>query len=75
MVSPLPGKYGLGVWGWHMCTIENGMDGQRGSAVLHRELYTVFCDNLYGKTIWKRRVKGICVTEALCYLAEINTTL
>ena len=43
------------------------MIGQRGNAVKHRELYPTFCDNLYGKRIWKRMDVCICVTESLLY--------
>lgn len=37
-----------------MDTEVNGMIGQRGPAVGHRECYPVFCDPLCGKRIWKR---------------------
>ena len=30
-----------------------GMTGQWGPAIQHRELYPIFCDNLYGEKIWK----------------------
>ena len=42
---------GLGLWDWHMHTEVCGMIGQQGPAVWHRELYTVFCDNICGKRI------------------------
>ena len=42
------GQNGLGVWDWHMCI---GMTGQQEPAVQHRELYPIFCDNLFGKRI------------------------
>ena len=37
-----------GIWDWPMHTIVCGVDGQWGPAIEHRELYPVFCDNLYG---------------------------
>ena len=45
------GRDGLGVWDWHTRTEAYGMIGQQGSAVYHRELYPVYCDNLHGKRI------------------------
>ena len=47
-------KDGLGIWDWDMHTIVYGMDGQRGPAVQHRELYSIFCDNLYGEETLKK---------------------
>ena len=41
----------------------------------HRELYSKFCNSLYGKRIWKRMGMCICVTESLCCMSEMNTTL
>lgn len=48
-----------------------GIDGQSGLAVKHRELHPRFCDNLCGK---KMRVCP-CITESLCFTAEIITAL
>ena len=42
---------GLGVWDWHVYTVAYGMVGYHGPAIEHRELYPIFCDNLYGKRI------------------------
>ena len=42
---------------------------QQGPTVQHRELYSICCNNLYRKIIWKR--VSVCVTESLC----CNTTL
>ena len=42
---------GLGVWVWHMHIVVYGMDGQQGPAGQHREVYSIACDNLYGKRI------------------------
>ena len=41
----------LGVGDWHMHTVGDEMTGQQETAVQHRDLYPVFCDNLYGKII------------------------
>ena len=41
----------LKVGDWHVYTMVHGMDGQWGPAEQHRELYPLFCDNLYGKRI------------------------
>ena len=69
------GRDGLGVWEWHMYTVVNEMTGQWGPDIQHRELCTIYCDNLYGKRIWKRIDLCICITEWLCCMAEIITTL
>ena len=54
-------------------TMVYGIGGQQGPVVQHRELYQIFCDNLY----WKRPEKkmGICmyIIESLCCMAEITT--
>ena len=55
---------------WYMEWLASG-----GPAVEHRELYPIFCDNLYEKRIWKRIDMGICITESLCCTAEMITTL
>ena len=61
-------KFGVGI-----CTLIHGMDGQWGPAVEHRELYSIFCDNLYRKRTWKRMDTCICIFESLCCTAEIKT--
>ena len=43
------GENGLAVWDQHMHSIVYGIDGQLGPAEQHKELYSIFCDNLYGK--------------------------
>ena len=35
-------------------------------AVKHRDLYSILCDNLYGKRIWKRMDMCLCTTDSLC---------
>ena len=40
-----------------------------------RKIYSIFCKNLYEKEIWKRMDICICITNLLCCIPEINTTL
>ena len=42
------GRDGLGVLYWQMNIFVYRMDDQWGSDTQHREIYSVFCDNLYG---------------------------
>ena len=43
---------------------------KQGPSIQHRELYSISCN----KTITEKNMKNyICVTESLCYTAEINT--
>ena len=48
------------------------MDKQQGPTLEHRELYSVSCDKPNGNEYEK---EYICITESLCCMAEINTTL
>ena len=57
----------------HTHTTIYKIDNQEGPTVQHRELYSVFCDNLYEKRILKRL--SIRITESLCCTPETNTTL
>ena len=41
----------------------------------HRKLYSILCNDLYGKIILKRVDTCICVTESFCCMLETNTTL
>ena len=51
------------------------IDDQQGTAVEHRELYSIFHNDLYGKKKSKQRMNVcICVSDSLCYTAESNTT-
>ena len=56
----------LGVWDWRVHTAICKMDNQQGPTVEHRELCSIFCNNLNGKSIWKRIDTCICITESLC---------
>ena len=51
------------------------IDKQEGPTVQHRELYSIFYNNLDGKRIWKRMDICMCITESLCCTPETNTRL
>ena len=63
------------VWDWHAHNAIFKIDNQQGPTVQHRELCSIFCNNLNGKRIWKRLDTCICITESLCCTPETNTTL
>ena len=56
-----------------MQTIKYRMDKQQEATVQHKELYSISYDKPYGKKTWKKMCIGI--TESLCCIAEVNTTL
>ena len=58
-----------------MHTIFFKIDNQQGPIVKHRELFSIFYNNLDGKIILKRIDICICITELLCCTPETNTTL
>ena len=39
------GRDKLGVWKWHIHTTIYKIDNQKGPTVLHKRLYSVFCNN------------------------------
>ena len=43
-------------------------------SVLHSLFYSILCNNLYGKRIWKRIDICIFITKSLCCTPEANTT-
>ena len=45
------GRDKLGVWDSQIHSPIYKIDNQQGPAVYHRELYSIFCNNLYGKRI------------------------
>ena len=51
------------------------MDKQQWPTVQHREPYSIFCNNLYEKKIWKRLDICVCITESVCCTSETNTAL
>ena len=65
------GRDNLGVWDEHVhCTV-NKIDNQKGFTVQHRELYSIFCNNLSEKRMRKTICR--CITESLGYPPETNT--
>ena len=62
-----------GAWDDHTHSTIYKIDNQQRPTVEHRELYSIFWDNLYQKRILKRM--DICITESLCCTPETNTTL
>ena len=51
------------------------MDNQQGPTVGHREFYSILCNHLNGKRIWKRIDTCIFITVSLCCTPKTNTTL
>ena len=51
------------------------MIGQWAPPIWHRELYAIFCDNLYEKRIRKKMDMCTGITESLYCTAEIIVTL
>ena len=50
----LAGRDKLGDWDWHIHTTIYKIDNQQGPTVEHRELYSIFCNNLNGKRIFEK---------------------
>ena len=63
------GRDKSGAWDEHITIYKT--DNQQGPTVQRRELYSVFCDNLYEKRM------NICIriTKSLCCTPETKTTL
>ena len=51
------------------------INNQQGPTVQHRELYSMFCNNLHGKRIYKIRNMCICIIKSRCCTPETNTAL
>ena len=45
------GEDKLGLWNGHTHTIVYEIDNQQGPTVYNRELYSIVCNDLYGKRI------------------------
>ena len=58
-------------WTEHIHTAIYKIDYQQGPTVQHKELYSIFWDNLNGKRIWKTIDICICITESLCWQKSI----
>ena len=63
----------LRVWNWYIHIVTFKIDNQQRPTVSHRQHYSIVCNNLNGKRIWKRIDTHICTTESLCCVPEINT--
>ena len=50
------------------------MDTPSGPTAEHRELYTIFYNNLQRKRIWKTYI-CVYLTESLCGSSESDTTV
>ena len=50
------GRDGLGIQDWHMHTTVYRMYNQWGPTVQPKALYSIFCDNLYGKESEKEQM-------------------
>ena len=55
------------------CCIWDGWS--EGTCCITQGTLSISCNNLYGKTIWKKTEMCICVAEPLGCAAEIITTL
>ena len=64
----------LGIWDGHVYTAICKIDNQRGPTTQHRELCLILCINLNGERTWTTD-SCMCISESLCYIPEINTTL
>ena len=57
------------------------IDNKQESTIEHRELYSIFYNNLWGKRLWKATCiylylyMCVCITELLCCTPESNTAL
>ena len=67
------GRDKLGNWDWHNTIYK--IDNQQRPTVYHRVTYSILCNNLYGKRLWKGIGMCICINDLLCCTPETNTTL
>ena len=51
------------------------MNKQYGPTVQDRELYPISWGKTWCKTVWEKEYIYIFMTQSLCYIAEIDTTL
>ena len=47
-------------------------DNQQGPIELHRELYSIFCNKLNKKRIWKRMDTRVCITKSNCCTLKLR---
>ena len=67
------GTDGLGI-GTGLCT-QRYMEWLGNGDLLSSTGNSIFCDNLFGKRIWKRMDVHTCITESFCCTAEVTTPL
>ena len=70
-----PGEGQIGSLGLTCTPTIFKIDNQQGPTVQHRELCSIFCNNLNRKRIQKRTDTCIRITESLCCTPETNTTV
>jgi len=58
-----------------ICTLGVGKEWPKGTCYISQGTRPVSCDNLCEKRIWKRMVMCAYITESLCCIAEMITTL
>ena len=63
------GRDKLGVWDQQIQSTIYKIDKQQGFTIQHREVYSIFCNNLNGKESEKQRTKSLFCTS------ETNTIL
>ena len=69
------GRDKLGVWGQSMQTIVYRMDKQLGPTVYSTGNYIQSSVINHNGKEYERECIYVCITESLCRIAEINTTL
>ena len=69
------GKDKLGRWNGHTHTTVYEIDNQQAPTVYHSELYSIVCNNLYGKEYKKRVDICVCIIDPLCCTPGTNTIL
>ena len=57
---------------WHMHTEVQGMIGQRGPAIQHRELYAYSVTIYMGKESERGKDVCVCITESLCLQQKLS---
>ena len=62
-------------WEQHIHTTINKINNHQGPTVEPRELYSIFCSNLWGKNQKKKKTDYLRINESLCCTTESNTTL
>ena len=69
------GREKSGTWDEDTRTTIYKIGNRQGPAAQHREIHSIFCDNLHEKRIQKRLSGSLRITESLCCTLETNPTL